>query len=277
MTVILSSREAAAIGIETASAMLPGGVRLEYAIQGRGPRTPVIFLHGVTDSWRSWAGVFANLPLDMPVYAPSQRGHGDSSRPAGGYRYRDMARDIAAFMDVLRLPTAIIVGHSMGAMVAQRFAIDYPERTERLVLMGGWAALHRDGAIREFVETEISKLTNPVDAGFVREFQMSTLAREVPAEVIDGAVNESLKVPARVWRDLFDGFLTEDHSSELARIAAPVLLAWGDRDRYSNRQEQDALAAAIPDTQLTVYEGGGHAFHWEAPGAFAADLEAFVA
>ena len=99
------------------SASLATGVRISYVEQGDPDGMPVIFLHGVTDSWHSFAGVLPLLPPDIHAFALSQRGHGDSSRPASGYRLCDMADDLAAFLDVVQIPKAIIVGHSMGASV----------------------------------------------------------------------------------------------------------------------------------------------------------------
>lgn len=110
--------------IRVESIALPAGITLEYARKGTETGTPVIFLHGVTDSWQSFKGVFANLPVDIAAYAISQRGHGNSSRPAVGYLYQDFARDLQSFMEALDLPPAVVVGHSMGAMVARQFAMD---------------------------------------------------------------------------------------------------------------------------------------------------------
>jgi pimeloyl-ACP methyl ester carboxylesterase len=76
---------------------LPTGVRIEYVEQGRADGVPVIFLHGVTDSWRSFERVLPLLPPDVHAFALSQRGHGDSSRPTSGYRFADMSADLLAF------------------------------------------------------------------------------------------------------------------------------------------------------------------------------------
>ena len=90
-------------------------------------------------------------------------------------------------------------------------------------------------------------------------------------------MTETLKVPARVWREAFEGFLsTPDFSGELTRLTVPCLIAWGDKDTYALRESQDRLAATIPGARLTIYEGGGHAFHWETPTRFAADLSSFL-
>lgn len=102
---------------------------LQYVEHGDPAGTPVLLLHGVTDSWRSFETVLPHLPASIRAFAVTQRGHGDASRPPAGYRYADFAADLVALMDVLGLESALVSGHSMGRAIAQRFAIDYPERT----------------------------------------------------------------------------------------------------------------------------------------------------
>jgi pimeloyl-ACP methyl ester carboxylesterase len=74
------------------SIALPTGVTLQYAEHGSSSGIPVIFLHGVSDSWKSFEHVFAYLPSSIRALAITARGHGDSGRPATGYRYAHMAR-----------------------------------------------------------------------------------------------------------------------------------------------------------------------------------------
>ena len=259
------------------SVELPNGVKLRYVERGDPAGVPVLLLHGVTDSWRSFERVLPHLPASVRAFAPSQRGHGDADRPATGYGPRDFAADLAAFMDALGLGSAVIVGHSMGSSIAQRFALDHPGRTLGLVLAGSFFAGWRGSpAVVELYESAVSTLTDPIDPGFVREFQESTLARPVPPAYLDAVVRESLKVPARVWRATFEGFLEDDFSAQLGRIEAPTLVVWGDRDAICPRSEQEALGAAVAGSRLVVYPGAGHALHWEEPERFAADLVAFA-
>jgi non-heme chloroperoxidase len=258
------------------SVELPNGITLEYVEQGDRTGFPVVLLHGVTDSWRSFERVLPHLPTSLRVLAVSQRGHGDSSRPQAGYRFVDFASDLRAFVDALGIPAALIAGHSMGSYVAQVFAIQHPERTRGLVLMGSFPTVRGNPVVQEFWDSAVSTLADPVDPSFVLDFQKSTLARPVPDGLLDTAVRESLKVPARVWRATFADFLVADFSTELATIQAPTLIAWGDRDEYFSRSEQMALHAAIRGSRLAVYPGGGHAFHWEDPARFASDLAVFA-
>jgi non-heme chloroperoxidase len=255
---------------------LANQVQLQYVEQGDTAGIPVLLLHGATDSWRSFEPVLPHLPKSIHAFALTQRGHGDASRPVAGYRCRDFAADLAAFMDTLHLEAAIIAGHSMGSSVAQRFALDYPERTLGLVLMGSFATLRGNPGVLELWDSAISTLRDPVDRRFVREFQESTLARPVPQAFLETIVQETLKVPARVWRAVFEGFLEDDLSGELDSIKAPTLIIWGDQDAFCSRSDQDALAAAIEGSELVIYPGAGHGLHWEEPGRFAADLLAFT-
>lgn len=258
------------------SVELSSGVRLPYVAQGDPLGVPVLLLHGITDSWRSFEGVLPHLPDSIYAFALSQRGHGDADRPATGYGPQDFATDLAAFMDALELRSAVIAGHSMGASIAQRFAIDHPARTLGLVLVGSLTTWRDHPEFVALWDSVVSTLTDPIDPGFVREFQESTLAQPLPPVFLETMVQESLKLPARVWRAvLLEGLLQADFSRELAKIHVPTLIVWGDQDSLT-RSGQEALKAAIAGSRLLVYPGIGHALHWEEPERFAADLVAFT-
>lgn len=257
------------------SVELPNRTRLEYVEQGEPSGVPVLLLHGLTDSWRSFERVLPRLPRSIRAFALSLRGHGDADRPAAGYRPADFAADVAAFMDARGIARAVIAGHSMGSTVARRFALDDPERTLGLVLMGAFFTFQGNPAIAELWDA-VSNLEDPIDPGFALDFQQGTLAKGVPETYLDTVVQESLKVPARVWRAALAGLLEDDHLLEIGRITAPTLIVWGDQDAFCPRGDQDALAVAIEEAQLVVYPGAGHGVHWDEPERFAADLTAFV-
>ena len=255
------------------AAELRNGLRLPYAEQGAADGTPVVLLHGITDSWRAFEPVLPHLPDTVHAYAVTARGHGDASR-AGSHRLADMVEDVAQFMDAVGLGSAIVAGHSMGSIVATRLAIDHPERTAGLVIMGGatnWAGLGHDE-----MSAELAAMSDPVDVDYLRGFQESTLARPIPPDYLDLVVSESAKLSLATFREAWHDAVLVDFASDLGRIAAPTLLVWGERDAFSPRSEQDALLAAIPGARLIVHEGAGHAFHWEDPERYAAELVAFA-
>ncbi|HZM93266.1 MAG TPA: alpha/beta hydrolase, partial [Vicinamibacterales bacterium] len=254
---------------------LPGRTRLSYVEQGDRSGIPVVLLHGYTDSWRSFERVLPHLPRSLHVFAITQRGHGSSGKPADGYTPSDFAGDIAAFLDAVGIESAIVVGHSMGATAAQRFAIDYPWRTRGLMLEGAFLPRAGNEGIREFWNT-VSTLIDPIDPAMVRDFQHSTMARPVPVEFFETVVGESLKVPARVWKSALEPHLTIDFTAQLSEIDVPTLLVWGDRDAYTGRDEQDGIKGAISGSRLVTYVGVGHCPHWEEPERFAAQVVEFV-
>ena len=255
---------------------LSSRMKLPYVEQGDPSGVPLLLLHGYVDSWHSFDLVLPHLPESIRAIALTQRGHGDASHPATGYRTNDFTADLAAFMDALHLEAAIIAGGSSGGFVARRFAIDHPGRTLGVVLMGSPLTLRDKPGVLELWDSTISKLTDPVDPDFVREFQESTLARPVQQEFLDTIVQESLKAPARVWSATFEGLMEDDSSEELDKIKAPTLIIWGDQDAVIPRSDQETLAAAIIGSRLVVYRGAGHALYWEEPDHIASDLVGFI-
>ena len=247
---------------------------LEYVEQGHGSGVPVLLLHAYLDSWRSFERVLEHLPDRVRVVAPSQRGHGDSDRPPAGYGAADLVADVAAFMDQLGIDAAVLVGSSSAADTARRFAVEHPARTLGLVLVGTFNTFPADApAVRE-LSAEIAALTDPVDPDFVRDFVAGTAGDAVPPEFLETMVAESRKVPAHVWREMFDGLVTAPPIA--GTVAAPTLILWGDADPICSREEQEALLDAIPVAELRTYAGVGHLVHWEQPERVADDIARFT-
>jgi pimeloyl-ACP methyl ester carboxylesterase len=254
---------------------LAGGIRLRCGEQGAPDGTPVLLLHGYSDSWFSFSRVLPLLPPEWRVIVPEQRGHGESDRPAGGYAVDDFTRDALELMDCLGIGAAAVVGHSMGSIVAQRVAMLAPERVRRLVLAGSAASARHESVFE--LNAAVATLSDPVDPGFVRDFQMSCIHRPVPADFLDGVVRESLKVPAHVWKQALAGLLEAEWKPGLGSIRCPTLILWGDRETTFPLSDQQELERAIPDATLKIIPEIGHCFPWEAPGDFVRSLVAFLA
>ena len=129
-------------------ATLASGVRLPYVEQGDSDGVPVVLLHGVTDSLRSWEPVLPYLPSSIRAFAVTQRGHGDADRPAAGYHPRDFAADVVAFLDAVGIERAVLAGHSMSSYIAERVASEHPERVLGVVLVGGFTSYSRESCRR---------------------------------------------------------------------------------------------------------------------------------
>ena len=260
--------------MQLATAQLADRPRLHYAASGAQDGDPVLFLHGWPDSWFTFSRLLPELPPTCRAVAVDQRGFGESSRPASGYTLAHFADDAAALLDALGIARATIVGHSFGSFVARRLALSHPERVERLVLIG--SGIRPANPVTLELLASIRDLADPIPEAFVREFQASTAFVPLAPEFFDRVIGESLKAPARVWRDVFTNLLASDDTGELGRLAAPTLLLWGDRDALFSRADQDALLAAIPGATLRVYPEIGHCPNWECPEEVAHDLMAFI-
>jgi pimeloyl-ACP methyl ester carboxylesterase len=253
---------------------LATGVRLRYAEQGDPGGQPIIMLHGLTDSWFSFSRILPALPTSYHIYALDLRGHGGSDRPLHGYTMPDFAADVLSFMDTMELPSATLVGHSMGSLIAQQVALTAPQRVARLVLLGAAANVHTPD-LREFQQA-VDTLVDPVPEEFAREFQVSTIYRPIPDDFLNQAVAESLKLPAHVWRGAIAGCLAVDYTPNLAQIQMPVLLLRGAQDTVFPQAAQDALVTGLARAVLRVYHETGHAIHWERPEQVAQDLKDFI-
>lgn len=254
---------------------LPNGVQLEIAQRGPRDGMPVVLLHGITDSRLSYEPVWHRLPKHWHSIAVTLRGHGESDRPQQ-YTLPDIAGDVALLAEALQLEPMVVVGHSMGAAVAMQLAIDRPDLVRALVGMGAFASFGDKSGLHAYRDTEIEELRDPVPDRVAREFQVSTLATPMDEAMLELMVGESRKVPARVWRAAFDGLLADSFCAGLPTLNLPVLLIWGSADAFVPRADCDTLRSVLPAAQLQVYEGAGHALHWEQPARVANDLRLFV-
>jgi pimeloyl-ACP methyl ester carboxylesterase len=252
-------------------AVLRDGLELPYVEQGDPDGVPVVLLHAWLDSRRCFDQLLAMLPERIHAFAFDQRGHGDASKPADGYGLRDFAHDIGAFMDAVGLHAAVLAGASSGGYVAQRFAVDDPDRTLGLALLGSPRSLR--GPRPPFADI-VATLKDPIDAAFVRELNGGMLGREVPEAILEVLCRENLKVPARVWREAFDGLLAAEPPLDTGPISARTLIGWGACDSLLPRADQETMAAEVPGARLVIYDGVGHLPVIEAPERVAADLTA---
>lgn len=252
---------------------LKSGIAMRYLAAGSPGAAPLILLHGLGDTSRSWSLSLPDLARRHRVYVLDQRGHGDTDAPRCCYTIPDLAYDVIAFMDALKIDKAAIAGHSMGSFVAQHLAAAYPRRVTRLVLLGssdttagsetvGWlwdqAKTFDTGPSQAFVD-ELQSSPTPVDATFLARVKAETFA-----------------VRPHVWRGLARMFLVEDHRRFLGDIKAPTLILWGEKDSAFPRASQDRLLKALPGAAFKGYPSVGHNLHWEIPRQVAEDIVAFL-
>jgi pimeloyl-ACP methyl ester carboxylesterase len=262
---------------EGSTVTLASGLTLSYTERGATDATALVLLPGPTDSRWSYQPVLERMPSSIRTIAVSQRGHGDSDKPAAGYRVEDFSADVVPLLDALRIEQKRSwPGIRARAWVARRVAIDNPERVSGFVLEASPTTLRDDEVLRKFVESVVWSLEDPIDPDVARSLVVDTSSGGLGNEMLDRLVAELLKVPALVWRETLGGLLEYDDAAELGHIGSPALLIWGGADVLVRREMQDQLSERMSHVELLVYPGVGHTPRWEAPSRFAADVAAFV-
>jgi len=239
-------------------------ISINYQILGEGPR--VLFFNGSGGSIEGSQLLINALAKTCQVLAHDQRGLGKTSVPNGPYTMADYAQDAAELLDHVGWQTTNVIGLSFGGMVAQEFAVTYPERVDRLVLMctsaGGSAGssypLHklaqlpqlplskRNQVLTLFTDTRFTNewlASHPLDAEIMR-FQEDRPNSEKTALQLQG---EQLQLEARMVHDVAD---------RLHLITSPTLITAGRFDGIAPLANSQAIAERIPNSTLNVYEGG---------------------
>ncbi len=254
---------------------LSTGVNLEYVERGDATGSVVIFLHGLSDSWHSYEKVLPLLPESIHAFAITHRGHGNSSKPQSGYHPKDLAADVAAFIQQKKLGSAIIVGHSMSGIIAQQFALDYPKLLKGLVIICSDPVIKRNPGIPEFY-AEVEKMQVAFERSFMVDFQKATLAKPIDSAYFNLLVDESMKIPVTALKAAFKGLMDVDYVDQLKNIKVPVLILWGDADSFFQRDGQELLRKNISHAKYITYKRAGHALHWEEPARVARDILMFA-
>src|SRR5262245_22940586 len=254
---------------------LSTGVQLKYHDVGPQNGKPIIFIHGPGSSSRDWYLVGPELLDSYRVLAMDLRGHGESQHPECCFTIEDYERDVIAFMDALKIDSATIVGHSMGSFIAERIALDFPERVQKLILISASdKATGNDKYDRLYGAAQTSRGLS--DPAVLDKWNKTATVMPIPDVMTTKSNNERAATAPDVWKGDLKSILAEDNSARLSGIKAPTLILWGDQDHVFGKEDQDRLRAEIPNAQFKSYPGAGHTVQWEMPKEVAADIRSFV-
>lgn len=255
---------------------LPNGISLAYVELGNPRGRPVLLLHGYTDSSRSWT-IIAPWLREHRLLIPDQRGHGASDAPGCCYAPSNFADDARLFLDAMGVERAAVVGHSMGSMVAQVMAAEYPERVENIALIGSTALvpLRRDS----WMWTNIMSLREPIGSNteFLRQWSPAASPTPVDPDFVRHADPEIAATAPHVWRAVLRELLDVPIGRYASEVRTPVLILSGGRDELFPAEHHRALVEAYPAAQAQVFPDLGHNLIWERPEVVGAALAAFLA
>jgi pimeloyl-ACP methyl ester carboxylesterase len=269
-------------------------INLHYVEQGQGQ--PLVLVHGWSQSTRCFTKQLAGLSDRYRVIAVDMRGHGESPKPAHGYRVARLAQDLHEFLVAHDLENIALGGHSMGASILWSYLEQFgAERVAKLIFIdqaplvtNGWGlsgeALAQAGCA--FTPTSLYEIAQAIASN--RAATLQGLRSAFFSDAVSDAdfalvVDESMKVPAdcaarllidhasQDWRDLIAQIIpslnlpTLVFGGALASIFPPAAAAW--------------IAAQIPGAELAIFsgeEGGSHFMFWENPDKFNAVVRRFL-
>lgn len=262
------------------SVALPDGETLAYLTLGDPAGTPVVLIHGYTDSARDWVPLIPYLSPRLRLILVDLRGHGRSGKPDCCYTRLDFAYDIKLLLDALHVERADIVGHSLGSIVAQTFAEFWPERTARVVLISSSGG-RRPGAAppppKFDYAAAIRQLKEPIDPDSQFMIEWWSSPTPVDPDFLRRQRQDAAAIPLRVWLAILDqGLVDTDLQRTLPRLKAPTLLIWGSADPLMEEEVRQTLRAALPQAEVKIFPGLGHNPFWEQPAQCAAVINAFL-
>lgn len=250
-----------------------------------GPADPdaptLVCCHGIFASLHTWEGWTDELSDAVRVVSLDLPGFGlTGPHPEGRNGIQETVDFLAAFLDAVGIERASLAGSSRGGEIAWRFAVDYPDRVDRLVLVGAAG----------YPRTETRWLQRVRDLGPLswplRHFTPRTLTwlalREVygdPARIAPDTVTRYHELLLRAGnRDAIANLdiQTGERSADVPRVDAPTLVLWGSEDVVIPPQHGERFAREIPSTELVVYDGLGHIPMEEDPTRTAADVRTFL-
>lgn len=254
---------------------LATGIHLAYTVTGDEKGTPVVLIHGLTDGRVSWSQVAPSLAQKgYRVYVPEYRGNGKTDKPIdeSSYSVAELASDIAAFVEKLGLKKVHIVGHSLGAFIAQELSITNAEIVSSITLIGSGASVDKKNATLDWLVNGTDDesfdgiyaydSTQKLPESFIQAWGYSTN----PDKDFQAANLEHLKqVPYYVWKYLVKNLLKIDNTKRLSSIATDVQIIWGTKDALFDSESQKTLQKGLSKAKSVVFhevEGADHNTHW---------------
>lgn len=263
------------------------GTTIAWGGMGNGP--PLVLLHGLQDSHRTWRRTAPHLAARFRVLMPDLAWHGWSGRPDAPYTLAWHAGMIAAWMEAVGVPTAHVCGHSYGGGIAQWMVLEQRKRIDRLALVSS-GGLGRDVALgmRLAAFPFLGRLLTPVAMRHI----VPVVLKLTPGTFGDMEPEEQemfvrwTRIPGtdRAFRRSLEGVIgffgqrvrTAQHAGEVTDMPTTAIF-WGEKDPIIPvRHGREAVQRSV-GIGLTVYKGCGHYPHLDNPEEFARDLMSFLA
>jgi len=246
-----------------------GDINIYYEIHGEGE--PLLLIGGYGQYSGHWAALVPILSREHRVIIFDNRGTGRSDKPEGPYTVKMMAADAKGLLDAIGIDKANVFGVSMGGMIAQEFALNYPDRAINLILgcteCGGKNAVPQTREARDFLfGPEMAKLSPEERARLAPPMLWNQKFIDKHPEAIEVYIETTLKYPTPPQSYVYQARAIFGHDSyeRLTQIKAPTLVITGDADKIIPAGNSKILASRIPGAKLVMLKNSGHGFFGDA-------------
>ncbi len=259
-------------------------MNLFYRELGDPAAPPIIILHGLFGSSDNWLTISKIIAVEgYRVILPDQRNHGQSPRNEA-FTYAGMAADLHDLITTLGLENPVLVGHSMGGKTVMQYAISYPNKFRKLVVVDiapRFYPVHHTGVLRGLAAIDLAKITTRNEAeavlsvyeplASVRQFLLKNLYRPAPGP---GTLPFAWRLNLPVISREIDGI-----GAALASprpVLAPTLFIRGEQSEYIRDEDWAGIEQLFPHAELATISGAGHWVQAEKPTEFVAVLLRFL-
>jgi 3-oxoadipate enol-lactonase len=250
------------------------GININYKTTGQGE--PLVMIMGLGSGQNGWGSQVPFFKKHFQVVTFDNRGVGKTDKPVGPYTIRMMADDTIALMDYLDIKKANILGASMGGMIAQEVAINYPERVARLVLACTFCCKDEAGGDT----AEQAKLLNLSPHKMVAHMAKLAVNKPFYQFVIGNlAMIQTIFLSASARAGLegqTEACNKHNTLDRLPLVKAPTLVIVGTKDRIIKPVSSELIARNIPGATLKKIEGGSHMFFMEMKSIFNKEVLDFL-
>ncbi|HUJ57551.1 MAG TPA: alpha/beta hydrolase [Kofleriaceae bacterium] len=248
------------------------GITLHYLRTG-GAKPPVVLLHGLTGSGATWTPLARALERDFDVIMPDARGHGGSSSPPHGHRYDDHASDVAGLIRGLELSRPVVLGHSMGGLVAALVASRRAAILRGLVLVDPtFLTAERQREVRDSdVVEQHRRILGLPRSDLVAEIRARHPHRSPEIAELLADARQQARLGA------FDVLASPDpnHRELVSAIDIPSLLVIGDRPVVTLEMASE-LRTLNPRVRIAQIQDAGHGLPFDQPERLAAVVASFL-
>ncbi len=249
---------------------------MNYYKTGTGKKT-LVFLHGWGGSWQSWAPIMNKLKSDFTVYAVDLPGFGLTFLPKP-YHLDDYTLELADFLKSKKLDKPVLVGHSFGGQIVAKFALKYPEKLSKLVLVDAAVIRNNSKQMERYIKfAKFGKkiVKNSPLAPFYKQIRVFYY-RMRRIEVEDSDYLKADNNP--LLQQTLSNIMREDLTAELEQIKTPTLLFWGEKDHpdYTPIDYAYQIKQLIKDSELVIVPGGSHFSYLDDQELFCKALAEFV-